>query len=549
LTTSDLAPGDINCVDAGSGRSVFELVERQYAAAADRALHRKVLDFPPAVSLVAACGRIFASLEREDEFQRRVARSVWLIKSAVLQTFLPFDDARLSIKASAEELIRVANTLPAIRADAAIVASILDSLTASAVNPKREWFLRELGHGPSRRITTAVFAGLQGAGTPGWPVDLDPASEPGLIGIPMIRTRKDCRKLVFDRVVIPGTTRFAAKSLVLDLLYGGRAREVVVLTYRGERAFLPEPIQLPTDNVFASRADARSDMVEVEVEAEVVDSQLDAWATSSMWQAIRAQHVDMNPVSDRDVTVSARFVLFADGSGTFLPEDRRVVEISHLFDEGADAAPSDDQLPRKQVRDLEEGDLVLLRIAGGGHYVEDVADDLMAKAGLRDLRRAATDWKEALSRVLKKRGDGYVARAARDIGLRIRNASYLWQWAGDAVMAPHDFETFLALIRAIARLDPTENLGKTDEYAQARWRQMEQVKSFHMRAGVVIRNALLERVKQLLAERASIATVLSVELPGLAAGRMGLLRVSAVDAKPMPVPLSRLFHVLPVQTF
>lgn len=529
----------------GSRPSVFDLVERQYERAAERNLRRIVLEFQPVGELVAACGRIFASLDRDDEFQRRVARKVWLVKSSALQTVLPFNDPRLALSGQACELDGAAETLPRIRRDAVILRKLLGELSGDLANPKREWFLNLAAEMRSRRKATAVLAGLQGAGTPGWPADLTAETDEIWRGVSLIRTRKDLRDRVFDSVVIPGNTSFTSRPLVQDLLYGGRARDAFLVTYRGERALVPVPLSLPTNRIFHARAVPSPPIVETDAAA--VDSQLDIWANHALWQEIRARQADMAPMSERDITVSARFVVFVDGRGTFLPEDRRVVEISDLLDSGGDFSAKDEELPRKAARDLEEGDLLLLRLAGGGHYVEDVADGLMVKAGLQKLRHEATEWKEILHRILKKRGDGYVAKAARDVGLRIRNANYLWQWAGDAVMAPHNLQTFSALIKTLFRLDPSEHRGDPDEYALKRWQQMERVKSFHMRAGVVIRNALLERVRQFVAERTPIVSSASVELPGLEAGRMGLLRVAAVDTKTMMVPLSRLFHLVSVK--
>ena len=64
-------------------------------------------------------------------------------------------------------------------------------------------------------------------------------------------------------------------------------------------------------------------------------AQVDQWAHDSFWESIRARHGDTTPLSDRDpLPVGARFVLFADGSGAFLPEDRSVVEIADRFDRG-----------------------------------------------------------------------------------------------------------------------------------------------------------------------------------------------------------------------
>ena len=72
---------------------------------------------------------------------------------------------------------------------------------------------------------------------------------------------------------------------------------------------------------------------------------------------------------------------------------------------------------------------------------------------------------------------------------------------------------------------------------------MERLKAFHHKAGVAIRTALLSRVRGLISERRQIHMSESIELPGVASGRMGLLRVAAVDSKPRNVKSSALFQL------
>ena len=86
------------------------------------------------------------------------------------------------------------------------------------------------------------------------------------------------------------------------------------------------------------------------------------------------------------------------------------------------------------------------------------------------------------------------------------------------------------------------------EYAKDKWDDMEAVKAFHQKAGSAIRTALVSRVKDLIKRRQRVDVVQTLELPGVKSGKMGLLRVSAVDVKPMQIPLSRLFHLEKIVT-
>jgi len=317
------------------------------------------------------------------------------------------------------------------------------------------------------------------------------------------------------------------------------------LAYAAEKIDSPQPIPLPV-NSFFNMPRLRMHPVSALVNDAPVE-QMDQWAYDSIWSELRALNVDLTPTSEGDVLTPARFVLFADGSGAFLPDSKSVTEISDLFDGNRNPVISEERMPRKNVRDLEESDLVMLRLRGSGDYLDDVANVLMQKEGHGQLRYEATEWKPLLHRTIKKYGEGVVAKAGRNRGLKVRSPTYLWAWAGDEVIAPHDFNTFLLLIETLAQLDTAAISTNINEYAHKKWQQMEQVKSFHARAGATIRTELVKRVNILIKERRHVETIEIIELPGVASGQLGLLRVAAVDTKPVRVPQSKLLHVFPLK--
>lgn len=529
---------------------LFDVIDRRYANAASCRLRKIVIDHPLFADIASCCARIFEMVDREDDHQRQLARSVWLLKSTIAQTFLPFDDSRLGIQPMIEKLVHQAESVPSVSGTVKALFDAIVSLVQLGRNPKRQMFLDALAQAASRGDSAAVFAGLQGGLTPGWPAAVDASRDFPEGACTVLRTRKDIADSGFSIIVVPGTLKFASKPIAIDLLHGGRARNVVLLAYRRENVFTPEPLGLPIDSRF-HREMRTSDEADIEVAAQVVeevdDQPLDQWANDTFWQEIRNQHAGGAPLSERDVTVPARFVLFADGSGTFLPDEGSVVEISRLLDRPDQPLAGGGQLPRKSVRDLEERDLVMMRLRGSGDYLDEVADRLMERDGQASLRDSATAWKGDLFRALKLHGEGIVARRAREAGLKLRSASYLWTWASDVVIAPHDVESFRALVRALGDLQVGVEPYSSEEYALHKWAEMERLKIFHQRAAFEIRKALLERVHMLVAARSHVEVVESIHLPGLEAGSIGLLRVSAVDVSSVRVPFSRLFHLIPVK--
>ncbi|MCW5623168.1 MAG: hypothetical protein KIT73_00415 [Burkholderiales bacterium] len=497
------------------------------------------------VEVSKACSRIFSEVDRDDSVQRRAARDAWLVKSTLMFTALPFNDPRLELDSLLNNLEHVALSVPGIRTAVGDLARSVRSLASAAVNPKRERLLAMLDCPQDSGAPLAILANICGSPTPGWPTTLAAESDLGSTAIELVRLRRQIRSTLFTRLIIPGSPWFAPRGLLFDLLYGGRASNITVLTYRAERVSIPAPRRLPRDTYFPAAGTQSGPLPEASEPNE--DIQLDRWTHESFWSSIHAQHSDMTPTSGKDVSVDARFVLFADGTGAFLPTEASVVEISDLFEEGANFDVTEDKLPRTYVRDLEEGDLVMLRLSGSGDYLDDVADSLIEKAGEAGLRGRALQWKDRLHEVIKRHGEGVVAMKVRSLGVGLRSPQYLWAWAGDAVMAPQDRQTFHSLIAVTLRLESRESGDEAAAYADARWDEMERLKAYHHKAGVAIRAALLTRVRGLVAERRRIDSVESIELPGVAAGRMGLLRVSAVDTKSRRVPISRLFHLSKVK--
>ncbi len=536
---------DVPCA-AVAPVSVLDLVSACHANVAGSRPRKVVIEFQPMLHIARVCSSIFSSVDREDPLQREAARDAWLVKSSLALTALPFDDPRLGVDELLDRLQHASVSIPGIRTAVDDLARAVGQLVSGAANPKRDALLTLLHESMCSDLPLAVLANVCGSPTPGWPASIDPESDFGLAALKLIRRRRQTRDSLYARLIIPGNPWFAPRSLLFDLLYGGRTSDVVVVGYRSEHTSLPVPKELPRNHFFQLTTGNPRQTQEPEEFSECVQAD-DKWAHESLWASIHAQHGDLTPISDSDVTVDAKFVLFADGSGTFLPAYGRVVEVSDLFETGDKFDITEDKLPRTPVRDLNEGDLVMLRLSGSGDYLDDVADTLMRQTGEAGLRRSALQWKERLEQAIKRHGEGVVAMNMRGLGVRLRSPQYLWEWAGDAVMAPHDRQTFLHLIATTWQL---EGLGVDDVseiYANARWDEMERLKAYHHKAGAVIRAALLARVRELVAERRHIETVESIELPGAAAGRMGLLRVAAIDTKTRRVPTSTLLHLTKVK--
>lgn len=536
-------PDKRNTVDLPA--STLELVTVYHANSIECQTARVIVDLPVMHDVSRACSSIYGEIDRDDPFQRAAARDAWFLKSSLILTALPFNDPRLGFDVLLDRLEDASMCMPCIRSAVNDLTAMARHLISVNFNPKRSRLFELLCDSKQSSYPVAILASVCGSPTPGWPTSIVAESDFGSTEVELVRVRRQAKSSIYERLIVPGNPWFAPRGLLFDLLYGGRTSDVIVVSYRAERVSLPTPKRLPKDSRFPSMG--RQDQQPLVADEPGVGMQLDQWAHESFWSTIHDQHADIAPTSDRDVTVDAKFVLFADGSGAFLPADGRVIEVSELFEMGASYDITKDRLPRTSVRDLEEGDLVLLRLTGSGDYLDDVADSLIEKAGETGLRGRALKWKDRLQEVIKRHGEGVVAMKLRDCGVKLRSPYYLWAWAGDAVMAPHDRQTFRSLIAIILQMEGPKGSDESGNNVDAQWDEMERLKAYQYKAGFAIRAALLTRVRSLVSERRRIDKVELIELPGLAAGHMGLMRVAAVDTKSRCVPMSRLFHLSKVK--
>ena len=533
----------------GRKLSLIELVTSRFENAARAKQVRVQLDFSGLSQLLDRCSDIFSRLDRDDDEQRAILRAVWLARSTILQTMLPLGEQELGLTEAAATLEAAADKFSVIRSELEELAQRVRVLCRDGKNPKREWLVAaSQQHGLEVAYPVGVLAALTAGRTPGWPLGLTGA-QIGDAGACLIRSRRDLQHAALGRLIVPGSLRFAPRALAYMALYGGVAEEIVFLSYRHEPKFLPHPLGLPHGCVVKGLdrpAMSHETVASADAPPHHEDNSIDTWAQKAFWKAVRDRAGSLSPSSEQDVLTPARFVLFGDGSGAYLPEQGSVVELSRLIDSKQGLDDEGERLPRKGCAELAEGDIVMLRLSGGGNYLEDVAQSIMAKEGGARLRARATSWKTWLHTMIKQHGEGIIARALEHEGVRVRSPSYLWAWAGEDVIGPHDLQTFKALIAVLCKLEPSHLEGDGATFAEERWAEMEALKSFHKKAGREIRRALLREVRRLIEEHGAVAERVSIELGDVGARGMGLFRVAAVDFMMVSVPRSRLFHVIPI---
>ncbi len=147
----------------------------------------------------------------------------------------------------------------------------------------------------------------------------------------------------------------------------------------------------------------------------------------------------------------------------------------------------DDPVCDVPVGEITPGVFVLLRTEGGGDYVVDVADRVLGSRA-RPARETQRLWKSRLREVVRSRGADVVIDELRRRGSQIASDSNLRNWLSPRNIRTRDRVEFDAIL-AVIGLD-------LDSERDEMWKQMTLIDRAHRRAGRVIRNQLMAKVRQ-----------------------------------------------------
>lgn len=511
----------------------------QHALCPHREVHK--ISYAPIDELLKGSSMMFESLERDDPFQREIMRRLWVLRATVLFTLLPFDHENLGLENCARSLLEMARCVPSAMEHAERVNEITRYLQQNPANPKRERITELLDKDCLHGRRTCIVAVLSPGVVPGWPPAIFEELRAHQAMPTIISSRKVLFAGVFDRTILPSNGRNCSTQMMHDLNYACRSRTVDIFTYAREYFRPPSRHILPPSRVFSMPV--RPEEPE-ESEEEHFLEKIDGWHNEEFWTAVRKNYGAVScPVTSAipEAVVKARYVIFANATGTFLPEDRKVIEISDLIDGRATIQDFGGRYPRKHASDLEAGDLVVLRLSGSGDYLEQVADGLIRTDGKGNLRDRATDWKAVLRTTLELHGADTVAKRLAAIGYPLSFPDYVWVWTTDLIISPRKEGEFRDLVGIISELGQLR--GKDPlEYAASRWRFIRELKQYHLQAGNLIRKAMLSRLTDLINERACIDDFMQISLANVDAGEMGILRVSAVDCDTAIVSYTKINH-------
>jgi hypothetical protein len=474
--------------------------------------------------------RAYRTLDTETPRFRALRAALWQLAMTVTHTLLPFADGMPGARSLVARVCREPLLPDDFPANA--LSNAFSALFALAKNPKCAR-LREIAEElAGRNESLAVLSALTSSpATEGWPPGGMERLTVLLPGVTFAGTIRAIEARGASVLVVPSGGRHLSADVLQDLNFGGLAQRVTFLAYDTEHVRIG---RLPQWGGGVIRgAPVLQPMAAGEFRGFVEQAEPDA----QPWKWIPL--ADASQPHGSELVVAARAVRFEGGRVILLPEEARVIEISSLLTSETAHAP---RLPRRAVTDLRRGDVLVVRLRGSGDYLDNVADELMSKAGEGDLRKRSSHWREALGEAMRTLGSAGIAHKLTQEGFAsFVTPGYLAFYVSGIVIGPEDFERFESLLKALAR---SGFLHETDVSALAceHWEIIRKIRSYQRRAAGEIRAQLLSALSRQI-EGGTRSPGDTISLKGAAAGELGLLRVADVDPERKHVGPGQLYQL------
>lgn len=514
-----------------TAENCFSRTNRIYENVRRPCLTRHEIELPPASRLIRASARLFQMLDRDEPIQAEISRKLWVLRSTILFTVLPFDHPALNLQQQLVELENASGGLPNATPLLESIRREVSELASLARNPKREWLLKASSETDlDGKKTLGILSALSAGRAPGWPPNLSDLIPVANGRVVSIKSKKDLTSSDFEAIVLPCGCRNAPPSLLSCLLHSGWAAKYVVLLYPGEIFHAPKRLTLPADRIFDGRL-AKIDLEQERIVIAAKDAQsvVDAWINEAFWQGL---HGAARANTNLSGHMPANYVLFSDGTGAFFHERGSVLS---LPENGVIASEGD--LRSIPVDGIQEGDLVVLRSGASGILLDEASDRILGSAGNESLFEMATDWKDALDALLVTHSCEEVAQALAARGAPTRGAS-IHQWTGPDVLGPGSERVFRELIALLAEKGKIPMAGtELQSYSDSCWKSLQGLRGVRHKAGNLIRQELFTALfNRFGSGNCRVADRESIHIEGDTETELLVLRVSSVDRNVAYVP-------------
>lgn len=487
----------------------------------------------PVGEVLESCRLLFDLLDRGDPYQASLCRKLWVLRTTILFTLLPFDSAEqgllMQLNAIAEETARIPGAIAATEHLTKAVHVLLEHPD----NPKylRIRTLQDHATEASPSSRTGFLATMAMGRSFGWPMTADGRFD--VVGVVnVIDSRKALAESVFNTVIVPGTCHYLSTSLYTELFHQGRAGAVHILLYPGERFALRQRLTLPDSQIFRGRlTTSRIACMRESGSAVDMETDTDDRMKEGFWQVTHDGR--RTPVPGHR---AARYVLCGDGRGLFVPEDAHVLvwRVGDLSE--------DSELESIPVDRLAEGDWLVMKPSNTGYLLDlESAED-----GFGKKMEEACDWRPALVRLLLTVSPEDLAEQMQVAGARgLSLAQSIRNWADGSVYGPgsqNELRVLLLLLIRHGKLPPPDDMGHS---VAVHWQALQELRGIRHRAGHNVRREIHCQLSNALEHLGCVDEAQPVLLEG--GVRVQLCQVAALDDQTSWVPTSRLLQLQPMK--
>ncbi|WP_221800399.1 hypothetical protein [Paenibacillus typhae] len=175
---------------------------------------------------------------------------------------------------------------------------------------------------------------------------------------------------------------------------------------------------------------------------------------------------------------SAKLIGLANGKGIFF-EDHSIRNIWTI------SLHSKEPLTKCSVNELDKDSYLLIRTGSGRDYVQIKADEFIGERASK-MRYRHSVWKKRLRSCTVKYPTEKVCRHLRKYGGTRANKNNLKNWISDDNIKPREYHDFSAIMKLV----------KFEKYSEKLWKEAEELLRAHHRAGLLIRNLLIQEIKK-----------------------------------------------------
>lgn len=481
--------------------------------------------------VLQSCRQVFELLDRGDDHQANISRRLWEFRATIMFTLLSFNSVELGLDSRLKYITSDASGVPGI---ASAISNFEKSVQALLEHPENLKYQRIRAMSccfadatPPEK--TGLLSMMAMGRTFGWPATNDDCFD-AAGAIQVIDSRKVLTSVVFDRIIIPGTCQYLSNALFTDVFYQGRTRVVDIFLYPGERFHLRNRLTPPESSLFRGRLTA-SRVACIKDSSSTGDEDTETDGDISMkegfWQFTHDGQKTPLPGYK-----PARYVLFKDSRGLFVPKDAHVL----VWRQGTSVI--DSELESVSVDRLAENDWLVMQLSDTG-YLLDLES---AEEGFGSKMEEACDWRPALDALRLTISDEQIATEMLASGANgVSLIQSLRNWADGLVYGPGSQNELRALLLVLINHGKIQVSRDIDQYVTDHWKGLQELRGIRHRAAHNVRREIHRQLSKAIVQLTKLDESHSILLEG--GSSVQLCQVIAIDDQTSWVPASTLLHL------